>query len=54
MRKLIVQQWVTVDNIAAEDAGGLVGNALDSVENETTAPSQVHQCPPQAHRENPT
>ncbi|HEY0690633.1 MAG TPA: deaminase, partial [Kribbella sp.] len=23
MRKLIVQQWVTVDNIAAEDDGGL-------------------------------
>jgi len=23
MRKLIVQQWVTVDNIAAEEDGGL-------------------------------
>jgi hypothetical protein len=23
MRKLIAQQWVTVDNIAAEDDGGL-------------------------------
>ena len=23
MRKLIVQQWVTVDNVAAEEDGGL-------------------------------
>jgi len=23
MRKLVVQQWVTVDNIAAEEDGGL-------------------------------
>jgi hypothetical protein len=29
MRKLIVQQWVTVDNIAAEEDGGLRLKSLD-------------------------
>jgi hypothetical protein len=38
MRKLIVQQWVTVDNIAAEQDGGL---SFVSVEpfSETTNPA---------------
>ncbi|RZU65238.1 dihydrofolate reductase [Microterricola gilva] len=38
MRKLIVQQWVTVDNIAAEDDGGLSFVAGEPFDDTVTTP----------------
>jgi hypothetical protein len=42
MRKLVVQQWVTVDNIAAEEDGGLSFVSGEPF-SETTNP---RSCPP--------
>jgi dihydrofolate reductase len=36
MRKLVVQQWVTVDNIAAEEDGGLSFVAVEPFDDEVT------------------
>jgi dihydrofolate reductase len=41
MRKLIVQQWVTVDNIAAEEDGGLSFVSGEPFDDTTTTPYQT-------------
>src|SRR5215217_4988405 len=40
MRKLIVQQWVTVDNVAAEEDGGLSFVSGEPFDDSTTSPFQ--------------
>ncbi|WP_083365414.1 dihydrofolate reductase family protein [Microterricola viridarii] len=42
MRKLIVQQWVTVDNIAAEEDGGLSFVAGEPFSDTDTSPFQAN------------
>ncbi|WP_152363903.1 dihydrofolate reductase family protein [Microlunatus speluncae] len=41
MRKLIVQQWVTADNIAAEEDGGLSFVAVEPFSDQSTDPYQT-------------
>ena len=43
MRKLIVQQWVTVDNIAAEEDGGLSFVSGEPFSETTRTPSKTRK-----------
>ena len=40
MRKLIVQQWVTVDNIVAEEDGGMSFVAAEPFDDSVDSPSR--------------